>query len=69
MEYEAREGDTLDAIAWRHYGTADAAHVHALLVANPGAADLGPELPAGTVIALPDAGGITAESGVVRLWD
>lgn len=66
--YMASEGDTVDAIAWRVYGTQDARVVEQLLEANPGAADLGPVLPAGTKVFLPVLS-TKAERASVRLWD
>lgn len=67
-EYVASEGDTVDLIAWRVYGTQGARVVEQLLEANPNLADKGAELPAGTRLVLPvlDTKG---ERGGVRLWD
>lgn len=65
--YRASAGDTVDFIAWRYYGTQDARVVERLLEANPGAADLGPELPAGTLLTMPELDTKT-ERGAVRLW-
>lgn len=65
--YRSKEGDTIDLIVWRYYGRQDAALVALVLDANPGAADLGPVLPAGIRIALPEAPEPAAERGV-RLW-
>jgi phage tail protein X len=64
--YRAREGDTADLIAWRVYGRQDAGVVEALLAANPGLADHGVEIPAGTLVAIPVAAPAVAAS--VRLW-
>lgn len=47
----ARQGDTVDAIAWREYG--DTAMTEAILIANPGLADHGEVLPQGTPVRLP----------------
>lgn len=66
--YIASERDTVDLIAWRVYGTQDARVVERLLDANPGLADLGPELPAGTNVTLPELD-TQAERTAVRLWD
>lgn len=66
--YLAAEGDTVDFVAWRVYGTQDARVVEKLLEANPGVADLGPTLPAGTQLYLP-AIDTKAERTGVRLWD
>ena len=40
MRVHAHQGDTLDALLWRHTGRT-AALVEATLLANPGLADLG----------------------------
>jgi len=68
--YVARDGDTVDWICWRHYADrgrlADGA-VEAVLEANPGLADLGPRLAAGTVIRLPDLP--VPQLPTIRLWD
>lgn len=67
-QYLSSEGDTVDLIAWRVYGTQGARVVERLLEANPGLADRGAELPAGTQVTIP-ALDIKAERGGVRLWD
>lgn len=63
-EYRTRDGDMLDAIAWRVYGRHGA--VTALAEANPHAI-AAPVLPAGVVLRLPD---LPAAPRVptVRLW-
>lgn len=61
------EGDVLDAVCWRHYGTDAAAAVPAVLAANPGLADAAPVLPAGVVVELPELPA-PAVRAVVRLW-
>ena len=68
QKYIAGEGDTVDFIAWKFYGTQDARVVEQLLDANPGVADLGPELPGGTVLTMPDIS-TTAQLQGKRLWD
>jgi phage tail protein X len=51
-QYTTIEGDTVDLIAWNHYGaTRDAAE--AILRANPGLAAAGTKLPQGMKITLP----------------
>jgi phage tail protein X len=47
----ARQGDTVDQVAWREYG--DTAMTESMLEANPGLAALGIVLPQGTPIRLP----------------
>lgn len=64
--YLTRDGETLDAIAYRVYGTEQA--VHAILAANPGTADQPAKLPAGLTLVLPDAASTTATPSTIRLW-
>ncbi len=65
----ARQGDTLDAICWRVFGRT-AGITEQVLTLNPDAVALGPVLPAGTPVILPDA--IDAAPRVlqtINLWD
>ena len=62
------QGDTVDAVVWRHYGRT-AGLVERVLDANPGLADLGPVLPNGTLINLPAAAPQAEQSQMVNLWD
>lgn len=64
----AQQGDTVDAICWRHYGRT-AGVVEQVLDANPGLADLGPVIPHGTLIALPDVAVQAEQRPMVNLWD
>lgn len=66
--YTTKEGDTVDYIAWRVYGTQSGQIVELLLDANRGLADRGPILPSGLKINLPDMPEPEQENGV-RLWD
>lgn len=65
----ARAGETVDAICWRMLGRT-AAVTEQVLLLNPGLAALGPLLPEGTKVTLPD---ITAAApailDTVKLWD
>ncbi|WP_288115387.1 tail protein X [Novosphingobium sp.] len=74
----ARQGDTIDAICWRVLGTTAGGVVEAELDANPGLAVLGPFLPEGTAVILPDLPGTDAAGTIpvpvpvlatVNLWD
>jgi phage tail protein X len=67
MRVRTLQGDTVDAVCQRVYGRT-AGVTEAVLAANPGLADLGPVLPHGTVIDLPD---ISPQPAVqrVQLWD
>lgn len=67
-EYQTREGDTADSIAWRQYGTHAGRTTEQLLDANPGLADYGPLLPAGIIITLPVIEAPATTQGT-RLWD
>ena len=64
----ANQGDTVDAICWRYDGRT-AGVTEAVLDANPGLADLGPVIPHGTAVTLPDAAPQAEQRQVVNLWD
>ncbi|MCQ4319731.1 tail protein X [Stutzerimonas stutzeri] len=64
----AQQGDTVDALCWRHYGRT-AGVVEQVLAANPGLADHGPVIPNGTLITLPDAAPQAERRQMVNLWD
>lgn len=68
MKYTTREGDTVDSVAWKYYGSTANRVVETLLAANRGLADHGPILPAGVTITLPDIAEPTKTQGI-RLWD
>jgi phage tail protein X len=53
MRVIAQQGDTVDALCWRHYGRTDGT-VEAVLEANAGLADHGPVLPHGLAVELPE---------------
>jgi len=65
--YITSQGDTLDYVCWRHYSQQSGA-VEAVLLANPGLADLGEVLPTGTSITLPDLAKPATELQPIRLW-
>ena len=60
-------GERLDQIAWSAYGRQEGA-VEALLVANPGLADLGFTLPQGVAIELPELDVKQGTAQEVLLW-
>ncbi|VXC90779.1 tail protein X [Sphingomonas sp. 8AM] len=66
----ARAGDTLDELVWRTcaLGPADLPGVIAL---NPGIANAGPVLPAGTIVTVPPAptAPATPTRDLIQLWD
>lgn len=49
-----QQGVTLDLLLWRIHGRRGQNLVEAALVANPGLAALGPVIPLGTAIDIPD---------------
>lgn len=67
MQVRSQQSDTVDQLCWRHLGRT-AAVVEALLDINPGLAALGPILPTGTLVTLPDIP-ITTTRPTVQLWD
>lgn len=65
----ARAGDTVDAICWRELGRTQTV-TEQVLELNPGLAEFGPTIPAGTVVILPElieTARPTLET--VQLWD
>lgn len=68
MNVTALQGDTVDAICWRHYGRTDGT-VEAVLEANAGLADYGPVLPIGTVVCLPDLDTVSSTAPLLQLFD
>ncbi len=68
MKYVTRDGDTVDEIAWKVYGSTSNHEVEVMLTANHGLAAYGPILPAGLTITLPEITASTQSKGL-RLWD
>lgn len=66
--YRTSDGDTAEYIVWKYYGRQDGRLVEQLLEANHGLADIGPLLPAGVLVTLPDIQP-EPDAEVVRLWD
>lgn len=66
-QVRARAGETLDALIWRVRGLGPD-DLPAVMAANPGLAALGPVLPIGTAVTLPDAPPATRQRDVVQLW-
>jgi phage tail protein X len=65
----ARQGDTVDAICWRELGTT-ADVVAQVFELNRGLASLGPILPEGTLVTLPERSAATAPIlPTLQLWD
>jgi len=63
-----QQNDTVDALCWRHYGRT-AGVTEAVLEANPGLADLGPILPQGVMVNMPEAQSTAPVRQMVNLWD
>ena len=66
----ALQGEPVDQVCWRVLGYTRTV-VEQVLDLNPGLAALGPRLPAGTVITLPEASSAAAAQTLetVSLWD
>lgn len=65
----ALAGETVDAICWRVLGRTQGV-TEQVLDLNPGLADLGPRLPAGTAVTLPDTMKLApAMRETINLWD
>lgn len=62
------QGDIIDLLCRRQYGD-ESGYVEKVLDANPGLAALGPILPTGTVVTLPDVRAAEPAVPVVTLWD
>lgn len=65
--YTTSDGDMVDEIAFKQYGSTANRVVERLLEANPGLSDLGPVLAAGLVITLPTIDAAAKTQGVT-LW-
>lgn len=68
MQVRAQQGDTVDAICWRHLGTTRDV-VERTYELNPGLADLGAVLPHGLLLTLPDSAPQPSTAQTVTLWD
>ena len=64
----ARQGETLDALIWRARGLGPS-NLGPVLTANPGLAALGPVLPTGTPVLLPDVAPTPVVRDIIQLWD
>ena len=66
VQYETKLGDMLDAVCHEYYKGRSGA-LEAVLSANPGIAAMGPLLPAGVILDLPDLGPVE-NSRLIKLW-
>lgn len=64
VSYVAKDGDTLDWICWRHYGTT--AVLEQVMKANPGLTD--ERLKGGTLVLLPYIEAMKKTTAEIRLW-
>lgn len=65
----ARQGDTVDGLCWRELG-ATRGVVEQVLELNRGLASVGPILPEGTPVILPERSTVTAPVlPTLQLWD
>lgn len=68
MRVIAQQGDTVDALCHRHLGRT-AGVTEAVLESNPGLSALGPVLPMGTAVELPDQLPAAPNNNLIQLWD
>jgi len=66
-QVRTQQGETVDALCWRHYGRTQGA-VEAVLQANPGLARHGLILPQGILVTMP-ALNAPPPQPTVSLWD
>ena len=64
ITYITKEGDVLDWIVWKHYGTMSA--LEQVIKANPNVTD--EKLRAGTIIKLPYVETVQKKDNEVKLW-
>ncbi len=64
-QYRAKQGDMIDAICKNYYGNEDM--LEKVYDANPGLAALGPILPMGTIVILPEISTQSVKQPI-RLW-
>lgn len=68
MQVRANQGDTVDSLCWRFYGSTKGMN-EMVFEANPGIAALGPILPVGHVVEMPDKPAQVNNKQIVQLWD
>jgi phage tail protein X len=64
----ATQGDTVDALCWRHFGRT-AGLVELVYELNPGLADRGPVLPSGLEVTMPEQPAQKPNAPLLQLWD
>lgn len=68
MKIVTRQGDTVDKVCWQRYGQTSGM-VEKVLNANPHLSRLGPVLPVGTTIELPEVPTTYEQKPTINLWD
>lgn len=69
MRVIAQQGDTTDLLCFRHLGRTGGV-TEQVLEANPGLSALGPVLPAGTAVELPElSDAAPRRNDLIQLWD
>ena len=68
MDVIALQGDTVDSLCWRHYRQT-AGITERVLELNPGLASIGPILPEGHWVTLPDQAPAPVNKPLIQLWD
>lgn len=68
MLVRANQGDTIDSLCYRVYGSTQGLN-ELVLEANQGLASLGAVLPVGNPVEMPDRPTQTNNKQVVQLWD
>lgn len=66
--YRAKAGEMVDEICQLYYGRTAGA-VEQVYEANPGLAELGPRLPAGTLVELPEIEEPAISGRLPEIWD
>lgn len=68
MQVIAQQGDTVDVLCHRHLGSTSIV-TEQVLELNPGLSALGPVLPMGTKVQLPDQAPAKNNNTLIQLWD
>ena len=68
-KYTTKQGDTVDYICWKHYGSERGGTTEAVLESNMGLAARGAVFPAGIRIKLPAITLPVATEKAIELWD
>lgn len=70
IQHTTIEGDVLDYLCWKYYGSTSGRIVETVLEANMGLADNGPTMAAGIVIQFPDIQATAStDNRTYALWE